>query len=516
VFAGKNNILWFSNAKGLHSFDGKEVKVHDALNKYLFEKIQSINQTSDSTLVLGTYGQGLLFYKNGKLITNYTQFDGLAGNICKKVFVNNDEVYVATTGGVTAFKYDDGGMYGIRQFTTNNGLLSNDVYDVFADSNELCIATSNGLTILDPAKVFNIVSPPPIFITNVKCNGKSLSFDSLKQLNYQQNSLHISYIAISFKNANEVVYQYKLNNSEHWVETKNTSVDFSFLPPGNYTFSIRASIQNGNWGNPKEISFSIAPPFWKTNFFIVFSILFTVLVVVLSVRYLVKEQGKYREEELRIENQIINLEQQALLAMMNPHFIFNVMNSIQHYINTNNAQEANEYLTNFAQLIRMNLDISSKQYIPLEEEITYLELYLSLEKLRFGDRLSYSITVAPDIDTDDILVPVMLLQPFIENALWHGILPKQGAGTITISISKLPDNLLSIIITDDGIGMPADMNENAQRKSHTSKGMKMTEQRMILLQKIAHRSLSLIISDAFPNDENRGTRVEMTLPSNLS
>jgi LytS/YehU family sensor histidine kinase len=139
-----------------------------------------------------------------------------------------------------------------------------------------------------------------------------------------------------------------------------------------------------------------------------------------------------QQEKLRTTDQNTLLEQQALQAMMNPHFIFNVMNSIQHYINSNEKHKANIYLSDFASHIRTNLDISSKRYIGIDDEVAYLELYLSLESVRFGHLLTYTINVDNAVDGDLTMIPVLLIQPFIENAIWHGIMPKKEKGHLQV------------------------------------------------------------------------------------
>jgi len=165
----------------------------------------------------------------------------------------------------------------------------------------------------------------------------------------------------------------------------------------------------------------------------------------------------------------------------------------------------------------MNLDISSKRYIPLDDEIAYLKLYLSLENIRFGKRLTYNINVDQAIDGDETMLPVMLLQPFIENAIWHGILPKKGDGQVQVNINKQKDGMLLIHIMDNGVGMPgAGAVKNEDIKMHVSKGMKMTQQRLDLIGKITGHTLYISMQDAFPGEHYRGTLVAFLLPGDLA
>jgi LytS/YehU family sensor histidine kinase len=210
---------------------------------------------------------------------------------------------------------------------------------------------------------------------------------------------------------------------------------------------------------------------------------------------------------LLLKNKILMLEQQALQAMMNPHFVFNVMNSIQHFINTKNTVSANKVLTGFARLIRKNLEICTQSYISLAEEINYLNLYLSLEKNRFGEKFQFEIKVDEEVDREEVFVPSMLLQPYIENAIWHGIMPKEEGGKVTISIVENADDTLLIKITDDGVGIENSL--AGKKDGHQSKGMSLTNERINLLNKIEAKAIQLHIKQ----NGKMGTTVTITIPT---
>ncbi|WP_238326451.1 histidine kinase [Pedobacter heparinus] len=176
------------------------------------------------------------------------------------------------------------------------------------------------------------------------------------------------------------------------------------------------------------------------------------------------------------------LELRSLQMMMNPHFVFNVMNSIQHYINTKDSNSANKILTGFAKLIRMNLEICTKSFISLYEELEYLELYLSLEKKRLGEKFKYHIYLQNTIDKEETLIPSMILQPYIENAIWHGLMPKEDGGKLDIRIAFKGEDHLVIEIIDDGIGIDNSM--KSKKGHHISKGMSLTRERINLLNQV--------------------------------
>jgi len=204
------------------------------------------------------------------------------------------------------------------------------------------------------------------------------------------------------------------------------------------------------------------------------------------------------------------LRQQALNANMNPHFIFNALNGIQHFINSDQPELANEFLTDFSRLIRMNLENNLEALVPLEEEIERLQLYMKLEKLRFGDKLTCSLHGMDELQEYDISIPPMLLQPYVENAVIHGILPKEEGGHISISLRAIGKHF-EVEICDNGIGLKAAAGR--RREGHESLALKMNEERLNILSAITGSTYSIAIIDrseeAVPTE---GTLVRLFLP----
>lgn len=226
--------------------------------------------------------------------------------------------------------------------------------------------------------------------------------------------------------------------------------------------------------------------FWWTINIIFLLVLFTILIGIGT--YFVFQKVKNRKE-LQVENRITHLEQKTLQGMMNPHFIFNVLNTIQYFIYQNNANEANKILTLFARLMRKHLEICLKSSITLAEEIGYLSLYLAIEKIRFSEKMDYEIIIQKSIDPEKIIIPTMLIQPFIENAIWHGIIPKENMGKVTLNFT-LNKNILKIKIVDDGIGISNSLNAN-KSKGHISRGLELIQERVKLLNKLSDKKISI-------------------------
>lgn len=507
TFYAQNQHLWFSNANGLSEFfDGQLYNYYNA-SPLLTQRINDIQELHDGTMVLATDGYGIVFLKNKKIIKVITRRNGLADNICKKLFVKDDYLWVITNNGINRIDMNQS-KFRVESFEYTNSMLADDVSSLYIDSQYAYFATNNGLVYFAYEGKAGANIAPKIFISYIVNNKVRLN---LNQKNHilapSNNNISFTYSAIDFQNRN-ITYRYRLKNDAAWTETKNRRLEFSSLEPGTYSFEIAARSNNSHWSEPAKVNFSLKKHFWQTTWFmaIFFSLAgftFYKWAVLVTTRQRNKEK-----ERLLLKNKILMLEQRALQAMMNPHFVFNVMNSIQHYINTKDTTSANKILTGFAKLIRKNLDICTRSYITLAEEIDYLELYLSLEKKRFGQKLQYNIRINDKIDREETMVPSMILQPYIENAIWHGIMPREEGGKIDIRIDLYGENYLLIKIIDDGVGIDNSLRD--KHHQHQSKGMSLTRERINLLNQIGAYPITMEIRQ----NGISGTYVSISVPLN--
>ncbi|MEJ6980263.1 two-component regulator propeller domain-containing protein [Pedobacter sp. P351] len=502
VFYDSEERLWFSNINGLqYTYKNKLVDLYNFIPK-LKQRITDITELPDKTIVCASYGFGIYFIKNHKLIKEITTNDGLGSNICKKVFYADNYIWVITGKGISRISKD---LKRIDNFHKENGLLSNEINDVIVDDDSVYVASNSGLSIFSANVQLKKKRSIPLNLNSILINNQKVDLSEKIELNHKSNNITVNYIGIDFNNPSEIVYEYRLKDELIWNTTSNNTIEFGSLEPGEYHLQIRARGLNSAWSKPIVYVFYIKPPLWKTPWFIILMILIFVPVIFFLINSFYKNKRIKEREKLLAKTKIIALEQQALQAMMNPHFIFNVMNSIQHFINTKDTVMANQLLTGFARLIRKNLDICNKSYISIEEEISYLTLYLSLEKLRFGDKLNYKIDIDTEIDKEETLIPSMLLQPFVENAIWHGIMPKETNGNIAVVIKLRSQNLLHICIEDDGIGI-----ENSYKlksNDHISRGMELTRERINLLNKF-DAPITLNVENVEPT----GTKVTILIP----
>lgn len=507
VFYDNLQHLWFSNVNGVTQYNNIEQNRYFEKFNILTKRINDIKQLKNNVYAMATDGYGIVFIKDGKLIKQLTKADGLNNNIITKLYVKDDYLWSISNAGINRIRFANN-HFSINTFDYANDLLSEDVNDIYIDKDTAYFATNNGLVYFSHNQIIREKKSPKIYITSVSINKEPLDLSAASfVLKPKQQSITFNYSAIDFKNR-QILYRYRLKDDANWSETRNRRLELSSLEPGNYCFEISAKSQDSEWSQPAKIKFIIEKHFWQTWWFITIALATGAYILYVITVKITKRQKNKEQEQLLLKNKILMLEQQALQAMMNPHFVFNVMNSIQHYINTQNTSSANRVLTGFAKLIRKNLEICTKSYISLEEELAYLKLYLSLEKNRFGDKFNYTIDVDQRLDKDETQLPSMLLQPYIENAIWHGIMPKEEGGELKISIEQKDETYLWIKIIDNGIGIKNSLANKSG--SHQSKGMGLTQERINLLNKIEAKPIQLFIEQ----NGNSGTTITILVPLN--
>ncbi len=336
---------------------------------------------------------------------------------------------------------------------------------------------------------------------------------------YRKNHLTFDYTAVALADAERIRFQYRLLgfDSDWLPSTDARFASYSNLPQGDYTFQVRASRNDYRWGTPAAFAFHIDPPFWFRWWFFVLCILGLGLIAFAIMRFRsIRRTRQEKTRQLMLRSRMLQLEQQALNANMNRHFIFNALNSIQFYINRQDRAAANRYLTSFAKLIRKNLDASRTDTTTLAEEMERLDLYLVLEHMRFKDKFLYRIEIDPSVDPHRTELPAMMLQPYVENSIWHGILPMERQGTVTIAVGPGIPGHVRITIMDDGIGVEESRDRKAGNGSdHISRGIEITKGRADVLRKLDLADIRIAGPEQLhgPDGQPSGTRVTIELPS---
>jgi len=358
-------------------------------------------------------------------------------------------------------------------------------------------------------------SPPDFFIESVEiAEGNTVFHPSGKmELSHLQNNLVVHLGAINYEDAylQQFAYRFLETGNEAWRETgSQRSIIFSNLSPGTHKLQLKVFIKNNSWPEQvKEIEIVIRPPFWQTSWFIGLAI--GLIISALYVLYRLRVRSI--REKANIDKQLAELEMKGLHAQMNPHFIFNSLNSIRQMVLSNENKDASHYLSKFAHLIRVTLDQSSESLVSLRSTMEHLDRYIEMEQVR-NSQFTCTVIHDEELDIDETMLPPMLIQPFIENALWHGVSPGSKDIDIHVEFHKEKENLVCII-EDNGIGIKQSLRDRKDSGIyHNPVGIANIQNRMALLSKKFNIQTSIEISDKsdLNKDGQTGTLVILKLP----
>lgn len=484
VFEDREGKIWVGlNAGGAVCFPMGAISAGGYFSYFGNKTISSICEDKKGNLWLASLESGL-YYLPPNPYSNYTP---------PKVFssekINKTKNNVQTTT--------------IKDTLLINNLLNDEFLKIPTDS----VSKKNSIDTL----------PPLIYISGIKINEKDTLPGNYYALSYSENSIKINYAAFSAVNAQKFQFRYRLSDiDKDWVYTDNTYAQYNALPPGDYLFSVSAMNAQGIWSKENaSVFFKISPPFWQTLWFFILVISIVAVLIVLFFIIRVKQIKKREQEKTQLHKRIADIELQALRAQMNPHFIFNTLASIQYFITDNNVEAANQYLSKFAKLMRSIIYNSRRKTVPLKDEIQALELYIQMEQLRCNYSFEYEIKCSENIDVNDDEIPGLLIQPYVENAIWHGLTYiKHKKGMLKINLDK-KDDFIKCTIDDNGIGRKKSMELKAQSlKPHQSVGMSITKERLDILNSVQNSKLSVNIIDKVNQHtlEAEGTKVEIFIP----
>lgn len=498
LLVDKENRLWYSSqTSGIGYIENSTsffaLSKKDGLKA---NNVRSMCEDAWGNLWVGT-SKGLSvipLYTDTIIIKSFEAKDGLSSQNIYLLNVDiENNLWIGTEKGVDKVKIDnkcnileikhfgyDEGFYGVE--TTQNATIND-------KEGNLWIGSVNGLhKFLPQVNIKNDIAPI-LHFTDVSVQLHSLSsWDSLT-LKYHQNQLSFDFIGITQTFPKKIKYKWFLEGAdEKWSPVSDKhSVTYFNLEPGVYTFKVLSKNENNVWNEkPISISFTITPPIWREIWFIILStciILFGIgLIIAIRFRMMNRKQ-KEKQEKLRMERDLISLEQKALRLQMNPHFIFNSLNSIQSLIAMGENAKARKNLSSFSKLMRQILDNSRKNKITLEQEIETLKNYLTIEKQCNDGRFDFEFKVDYEIETELIEIPSMMLQPFVENAVKHGMVEKLDSGLITIHFSLQNKALLKCTIRDNGVGIEASNRRKRESTStHKSTALRLTKERIDLLE----------------------------------
>jgi len=509
IFYNSNNDLVI-NARKFYLFQNGVEKPYPELDRFNFKIVKGHLNLDERTELFNIEGDSLFILHDHQIFQLSTAFEQPIDFQIEHLVYQDSTLFIATSKNIYVCKHP---LNILKKEPINLHLVNinfNSIYALASNDNQLYIASEDGLTVIPCRELINSEAYTPIpYFQNIQVNDKKneANLDRIDLKSSQK--VNISFGCINYS-ISPVVYSYKLEGADSdWTFVKGNGVVLQNLAKGSYHFMLRAKESSSRWSEPIGFEINVHATIWQHPLFY-FLILLIVAGLIFNLTLRRKNQQLRRHE---MEHQMLLLEQKSLQAMMNPHFIFNALGSIQNYLLHNKPNEAGIYLSQFARLIRQNLNAIDSSITNLEEEVDRLKNYLELEKLRMENKFDYTIEIEEEIESDMLFIPAMIIQPFVENSVWHGIANLAGKGMIHISFKLFQETSLQIVVEDSGIGLKNAENYGSQSNHHLRIGMNITRKRLALLQQKYGTETNLLYSEISPGAPNPGTKVTIVVPA---
>jgi ligand-binding sensor domain-containing protein len=512
----KNKNVWIAG-DGLCRWNRNKNEIDTLIpfpgaSKSIFNYMQIFDCDENNNLWLASYDNEVLQYNcnNNRMFLRLPENSMIDGYTVMNSNIIRDHIWLGMVNGISAFNIKD---YSIKQFNYSDGLPSAVVTShrkgSFYDEEANRFYFGAGYYLISFVPDINLSARPLPQFSIEATGGKKMLSQEIK-LPYSQNEVELRFNVINFTDPEENRFAFRFLNDVDtgWRELNSKNVlILSKLSPGNHKIEVKLYSVNNRWAALlKKIDINITPPFWKTAWFLILTGAFLFALIYFVYRRRVHQI----QQRANLDNLLAQTEMKALHSQMNPHFIFNCLNSIREMILNNENRQASHYLSKFAQLIRITLDNSTKPFVSLKESIDYLNRYLEMEKIR-TDHFSYVFEIDEALEPEETFIPPMLIQPFLENAIWHG---QEAGKPMNLAIRfKRKDDQLICIVEDNGIGIENSL-RNKQDQNHHSVGIANVCQRIQVLNEKYNLSSSVVIEDKskfYPGNES-GTKITLHLP----
>ena len=442
-------------------------------------RITACKALNDSIYGVATRGKGVFISIKNKFYSVNTD-RGLKTNLNEDIYFESDWVlWIASYKGIARvyFLLDrDSFHLKIKCYTREDGLCSDQVNAILGFNGYIWLATNEGICYFKPADLPEDTCTIPLYFGNLFVNGIKRSPDSMV-LQYNENNLLIEFHGLYFKATSGVTYKVRLKGKEQWKLTNQNYVQYFNLPAGNYELEVAAGDKFGKYVSPViNLKFTIHPKFTDTALFM-WILIVGAFAIIGFISYLL-----FRYQRLKSRNfiNLLKAEFKALNYQINPHFIFNVLNSIQYYILRKESDKAVHFLNSFSILIRRIVTNSRQQYISVIEEVECLKEYMDLEKLRLDNKFDYEINIDSRVDIEAKTLLPMIIQPIVENSIWHGIVPSGIRGKVKVDF-KYESNILVVMVEDNGVGLDPDWQNANRSPQHLSMAMSNVKERLKII-----------------------------------
>lgn len=466
-------------------------------------EVRHLYQTRSGQVWAGGF-RGLMKIEQDSVAKYYDEETGLPDNRIEFMKGFGDTILLGFSNSVSLFTEKKG------VFQTYNKAMyfsNGSIKDAHIFKGELYVSTTSGVFKLPiQARQKNT---PQAFIRYIQAGNKR--WPAGKKIPFNKNNISIRVNGLNMNSGGTFSYYYRLHENEEWTKQSNVFDDIRFnsLTEGEYNFQLKVVNQWGETSKIQRLQFEIAPPFLRSWLFYLMVLLATLAIFV----FVFWRRGKAIRRKAEFDKQLKQSEITAIKAQMNPHFIFNALNSIQNWIVTNDVKNSNIYLGKFSDLVRKTLEASEKNVLLLSKEIELIQLYLDLENLRFGKEIEMQFDLkVSENEREEIFIPTLLIQPYIENVFKHGLLHKKnGIKKLRILLEKR-NGKLHCEIVDNGVGREKAQAYSNRNKKYKSFSTNANRKRIDLLNEMFDNQITLDIQDAFPEEVDCGTRVVLSLP----
>jgi ligand-binding sensor domain-containing protein len=500
IMKDPKGMIWLGNRDGLHYLQN-DTRVTYKPESFKVS-VTDIQYHPKWGKIVATRENGLFLLQNNREI----KMEGLLSEDTKNIFVDSkDRVWVGTPKGLNILS-KKGGKIIVDCLTKHHGLYSNEINSVFVDHKFAWIGTNKGVSKVQYDALKQYHGDHKIQLKSIYLQNKRLDLSKKLEISHQEDVVKIHFGTTNF--ITKGVYKYRLHPNAKWVYVNKPVVTLLNPEDGLYHLEVAFLSENNKWSSIQKIaSFEIVPPFWRTYFFkflIVLAIGFTVFLFV-----------RFKKKQFETKQKLLLLEQKALFAQMNPHFIFNTLNSIQSFHLYNELDKAEYFLGKFSKLLRETLHVSRKSSVSIKTEISMLEKYLELEQMRFSNKFLWRIHCSITTSLLTQRIPSMLIQPYVENSIKHGFTEKGKEYVIEIVLKQLNASTLQCNVIDNGIGRTASLQRKEKTQStsdHVSYGEKITKERLKSYNQKKNRPYGTEIIDRDSENGKSGTIVKIFIP----
>lgn len=529
ITESRDGMIWAGTDKGLSRLDPATGRFRRYLNEIYDSasisnnRVWYIHEDSSGAFWIATSGGGVnrMDPRTGRF-RRYMENNGFVNNTaCAIVEDRRGRIWCSTNKGLSCI---DPAAGTTRNFAPSDGLPVYEFhFKACAKSHDgtIYFGGRGGILYFHPDSLLDNVHAPPVELVSFRTRDTtfvpdaSITTATTVRLRHDNNSFTVEFAALDFTNPSGNRYRYKLEGYDNdWriAPATHRFAEYTSVPPGNYRFIITGANSDGVWSaEARTLDIVIPPRYWQTWWFPPVMAMAALLAV--TGLLLARVRNVRRKEQS--ERRMVEFQLQALRAQMNPHFMFNALNSILYFVTRHDTESAQFYLTGFSRLVRTTLDNVQNDAVSLADELESLRLYLRMESLRFRDRFDVSIEVSPLIDPEEVQLPPMIIQPYVENAIRHGLSHKEERGTLSIRISRRM-GYLRCSIQDDGVGRQRSGEiQRDDLRAHRAYGMAVTHNRLEALSRLHGQRYRATITDLSGDQGATGTRVDILIPLDI-